>query len=150
MLDNFDPSRFLYEDIIENNMEDEFKNYIYCLENVEEIKRENFTNPKREDEYGTSVISIQFSRGNIERISVINEKENKIIKIITSDENNIIIKLDKTNKIVGYENEKLEWIGDYFLHYNKVLTELNLPNLSEEQIENKLIRRAVKKTIWNN
>lgn len=30
--------------------------------NVDEIKRENFTNPQREDEYGTSVISIQFSR----------------------------------------------------------------------------------------
>ena len=30
--------------------------------NVDEIKRENFTNPKRQDEYGTSVISIQFTR----------------------------------------------------------------------------------------
>lgn len=30
--------------------------------NVDQIKRENFKNPQREDEYGTSVISIQFSR----------------------------------------------------------------------------------------
>ena len=30
--------------------------------NVDEIKRENFAKPAREDEYGTSVISIQFSR----------------------------------------------------------------------------------------
>ncbi|MBD5405535.1 leucine-rich repeat protein [bacterium] len=39
-----------------------FKNY-YIInavkENVDDIKRENFTNPSREDEYGTSVISIQ-------------------------------------------------------------------------------------------
>jgi len=32
--------------------------------NVSEIKRENFTHPSREDEYGTSVISIQFTRSN--------------------------------------------------------------------------------------
>ena len=30
--------------------------------NAQEIKRENFTNPKREDEYGTSVLSIQFPK----------------------------------------------------------------------------------------
>ena len=30
--------------------------------NVDKIKREDFTKPRREDEYGTSVISIQFSR----------------------------------------------------------------------------------------
>ena len=33
-------------------------------DNVDEIKREDFKNPKREDEYGTSVISIQFRKGN--------------------------------------------------------------------------------------
>ena len=30
--------------------------------NAEEIKREDFESPKREDEYGTSVMSIQFSK----------------------------------------------------------------------------------------
>ena len=33
-------------------------------ENAEKLKREDFKNPKREDEYGTSVISIQFSKNN--------------------------------------------------------------------------------------
>ena len=33
--------------------------------NVDEIKRENFKNPTREDLYGTSVISIQFMRGSL-------------------------------------------------------------------------------------
>jgi len=40
--------------------------------NVDEIKRDDFTNPKREDEYGTSVISIQFSRGDSNSLSIKN------------------------------------------------------------------------------
>ena len=40
--------------------------------NVEEIYRYNFKNPKRQDEYGTSVISIQFSRGKINTLSIKN------------------------------------------------------------------------------
>ena len=40
--------------------------------NVDEIKRENFKNPERQDEYGTSVISIQFSRGNNNTLSIKN------------------------------------------------------------------------------
>ena len=41
-------------------------------ENVEEIKREGFKNPKREDLYGTSVISIQFTRGDNNTLSIKN------------------------------------------------------------------------------
>ena len=40
--------------------------------NVDDIKRENFISPKREDEYGTSVISIQFSRGKTNDLSIKN------------------------------------------------------------------------------
>ncbi len=40
--------------------------------NVDEIKREDFPNPKREDLYGTSVISIQFDRGKMNAISIKN------------------------------------------------------------------------------
>lgn len=41
--------------------------------NVKEIKRENFSNPSREDEYGTSVISIQFDKDDWEhRLSIKN------------------------------------------------------------------------------
>ena len=137
---NFEFSKFLYDDIINNHMEEEFKNYIYGLasinlnnkkrittnktpkelleeagyilyeckteediqkfkkyyekeeelctfkfkrlkkcyvffavkKNIDEIKRENFPNPKREDEYGTSVISIQFTKGNINTLSIKN------------------------------------------------------------------------------
>lgn len=40
--------------------------------NVDEIKRENFTNPTRQDDYGTSVISIQFDRGSLNYLSIKN------------------------------------------------------------------------------
>ena len=40
--------------------------------NVDEIKRENFKNPNRQDEYGTSVISIQFTRDDSNTLSIKN------------------------------------------------------------------------------
>ena len=135
---NFFSSRFLYEDIVNNHLEEEFKDFIYSFidvekkevivnktaqqlmdeagyilyeckteddiqsfrryyeenetlctienggrlnrchvffavkKNVASIKRQNFTHPKREDEYGTSVISIQFTRGNTNTLSIKN------------------------------------------------------------------------------
>ncbi|MBQ4557920.1 MAG: leucine-rich repeat protein [Clostridia bacterium] len=41
-------------------------------DNVEGIRRENFSNPKRQDEYGTSVISIQFTKGDQSTLSIKN------------------------------------------------------------------------------
>jgi hypothetical protein len=324
---NFEYFKFLYDDIVENNLKEEFKNYIYSLvdfekkeiitnktpaellidagydlyeckteeeiqsfkkyykkgeelctfngnrldrcyvffavkKNVEEIKRENFKNPKREDEYGTSVISIQFSKGNINTLSIKNrynhivnnsdatysnnleniipgltqsfrkeynfninqnnnelmlpnyvkandgkyykynfevnniyycpnniiidnfkvikkyeEKEkyilidyfildlvnkrielydknnkdsfidglqninkidikkkketnSKIINITDNENNNIIIEIDKTNNIIGYKNDSLTDIGDYFLFRSKYLKKIELSNLT--------------------
>lgn len=135
--------KFLYDDIINNNLEYEFKNYIYGLvnikvnnkitnksakelmsdagyllyecksesdvnsfkkyyangevlctfyenrleenyvffavkKNVDEIKRENFPNPKRQDEYGISVISIQFERGRVNTLSIKNRYNDRV------------------------------------------------------------------------
>ena len=135
---SFYPSRFLYEDIVNNHLEEEFKDFIYSFvdvenneivvnktaqqlmdeagyilyecksegdiqsfrkyyeknetlctienggrlnrchvffavkKNVDTIKRQDFTHPKREDEYGTSVISIQFTRGKTNTLSIKN------------------------------------------------------------------------------
>ena len=46
--------------------------YIFFIvkDNVEEIKRKNFSNPKREDEYSTSVLDLQFDRGKKQRVSI--------------------------------------------------------------------------------
>ena len=46
--------------------------------NVDNIKREMFLNPKRDDEYGTSVISIQFSRGRNNEVSIKNRYNHTI------------------------------------------------------------------------
>ena len=138
LLSKFNESHFLYDDIINNNYIEEFKNYIYSFvdvekpkievnktpqellsevgydlyeckteddiqrfkkyyapgetictiynkgrlqncyvffavkKNVNDIKRENFSNPKRQDEYGTSVLSIQFYKGKQNNVSIKN------------------------------------------------------------------------------
>ena len=137
MLEHFDPSHVLYEDIILNELEDEFKDFIYGLigfkkrkkvvnktpkelleevgydlyecyteeeiqsfrkyyqedeelctfngnrlsrchvffavkKDVNDIRREDFKNPKREDLYGTSVISIQFTKDENHTLSIKN------------------------------------------------------------------------------
>ena len=140
---NFNFSKFLYGDIIQNNKVEDFKNYIYSLidvekktsitlktpkellkevgyslyqcnteeqiqyfkkyyaeneelctfnggrlnrcyvffavkKNVDEIKRENFNEPNREDEYGTSVISIQFTKDEINTLSIKNRYNHRV------------------------------------------------------------------------
>lgn len=137
MTDNFDPSRFLYEDIIKSHKEDKFKDFIFSLndkeqeleeveksvsellsdagydffectteeeiqsfrhyyekkeelctfwtnrlntchvffavkKNVDEIKRADYDHPEREDDYGTSVISIQFTKNSSNTLSIKN------------------------------------------------------------------------------
>ena len=136
--DNFHESHSLFDDIVADGKEDEFKNYIYSLvdvennnelvqiktpeelmseagyvlvecynegdiqafrkyyapgeelctfkggrlnrcrvffavkKNVSDIKREDFKNPTRQDEYGTSVISIQFTKDGTNTLSIKN------------------------------------------------------------------------------
>ncbi len=141
--DNFEHNKFLYDDIVDNNLDEVFKNFIYNLidvekneittcktpfellkevgyilyeckteediqsfkkyyasneklctfnggrldkhhvffavkENVDEIRREDFKNPTRQDEYGTSVISIQFSRGGVNTLSIKNRYNHRV------------------------------------------------------------------------
>lgn len=71
----------------------------------------------------------------IERIEIINEY-NYSINECTKREidincGEIIIKLDERNRIIGYINNSVEEIGDYFLYYNKELKELSLPKLKK-------------------
>lgn len=46
--------------------------------NIDEIKRENFISPKREDEYGTSILSIQFDRNSSHNLSIKNRYNSKV------------------------------------------------------------------------
>ena len=75
--------------------------------NVEDIRRENFKNPERQDEYGTSVISIQFSKGPSNYVSIKN-RYNHTVKnpdaTFSNDLDNIIPGLTISfNKHYGYK-----------------------------------------------
>ena len=57
--------------------------------NVDEIKRENFPNPKRQDEYGTSVISIQFSKDHHNTLSIKNRYNHTVNNPDSTFSNNL-------------------------------------------------------------
>lgn len=57
--------------------------------NVDQIKREDFPNPKRQDEYGTSVISIQFTRGIINHLSIKNRYNHAVYNPDATFSNNL-------------------------------------------------------------
>ncbi|MBE6149522.1 MAG: hypothetical protein E7170_02225 [Firmicutes bacterium] len=156
LLDKFEPSRYLYENIKEYKTDLEFKDYIYSLydskyryelmqtedtceeliakagydlyqcfteddiqsfkkyyangeelctfnggrldrcivffavkKNVDEIKREDFKNPQRQDLYGTSVISIQFTRDKSHTLSIKNRYNHKVASPDATFSNNL-------------------------------------------------------------
>jgi len=156
LLDKFEPTRLLYNDIIENELEEKFKNYIYSIfdstfrkeeviidktpselmsdagyilyecksesdiqnfkkyykpgeelctfnggrlnrchvyfavkKNVNEIKRENFKNPQRQDLYGTSVISIQFTKDQSHTLSIKNRYNHTVSNPDATFSNNL-------------------------------------------------------------
>ena len=56
---------------------------------VDLIKREDFSNPSREDRYGTSVISIQFTRGGFNTLSIKNRYNHRILNPDSTFNNNL-------------------------------------------------------------
>lgn len=57
--------------------------------NVNEIVRQNFQHPQRQDEYGTSVISIQFYKGTINNVSIKNRYNHKVVNPDATFSNNL-------------------------------------------------------------
>ena len=151
---NFQHSRFLYDDIINSNMKDKFKNYIYSLidedknevkslknpfelmrevgytlyecnckedimkfkkyfdkdealctfrqnrlstdyvffavkDNADLLDREDFKHPERQDEYGISVISIQFTKGEVNTLSIKNRYNHTVENCDSTYSNNL-------------------------------------------------------------
>ena len=90
--------------------------------NVDEIKRENFKEPKREDEYGTSVISIQFTKDGTDTLSIKNRYNHTVNNPDATFKNNLdnIIEglTDSFEKYYGikqlYVNNDFE-IDDYVI-----------------------------------
>ena len=79
-------------------------NYIFFAvkKDVDKIKREDFKNPKRQDLYGTSVISIQFSKGKSNYLSIKNRYNHTVNNPDATYSNN----LDNIKEGLKYSFEK--------------------------------------------
>lgn len=101
--------------------------------NAKEIKRKDFKNPTRQNEYGTSVISIQFSRGSGQCLSIknrYNHTVNNPDNTFNSDLDNIIPGLadaferdygarDKSGRSKSiFELNNYVCVNGKFYHYN--------------------------------
>jgi len=185
LLEHFEPTRFLYEDIVNEKIEDEFKNYIYQIfdsnfkeekqneeirtpsellndagyilyeckteediqnfkkyyakgeelctfkvdrlkrcyvffavkKDADEIRREDFLNPKRQDRYGTSVISIQFTKDHSHILSIKNRYNHTVPNPDATFSNNL-------DNIIEGLTESFERI--YGLH-QKYVNEFEIP-----------------------
>lgn len=181
LLNNFHESHYLYQDIIDNNLEYDFKNFIYSFvdvennfvmrsdktpeellreagyilyeckseedmnkfkkyyapgeelcsfwlnrledsfvffavkENVDEIKREDFKNPKRQDAYGTSVISIQFTKDDAHTLSIKNRYNHSVNDPDATFSNNL------DNIIPGLTDSFAKYYGLEQRFFNKKL-----------------------------
>ena len=73
-----DPTR-LYEHLV----------FFAVKDNASKLNRRDFTNPKREDEYGTSVISIQFSKGTTNNVSIKNRYNHTVANPDATFSNNL-------------------------------------------------------------
>lgn len=57
--------------------------------NVDSIQRKHFLNPERQDEYGTSVISIQFTKDESCTLSIKNRYNHRVINCDATFSNNL-------------------------------------------------------------
>ena len=226
MLKKFDPSHFLYEDIMNNDLESEFKNYVYGLvdnnkngtyqiidrtpeellsdagynlyecnseeeiqkfkkyykedealctfngsrldrcyvffavkKNVDQILRENFQEPDRQDLYGTSVLSIQFTKDDYNTLSIKNRYNHKVNNPDATFSNNLdniipgltesfqkeyglLDKVSKTNfEIPGYVRANdgkyykynFEINNIYYCVNNKIINNFEVADLEKEK-----------------
>ncbi len=90
--------------------------------NVDEIKREDFPNPEREDEYGTSVISLQFDREGINTLSIKNRYNHTVNNPDATFGNNLeVIRLGLTysfKKHYGFNFQRINPRADFL--YRKI------------------------------
>ena len=180
LMDNFHESHSLYDDIVTNKLESDFKNYIYSLVDVEnnieateikspeelmsevgydlfecyteediqsykkyyapgeelctfrggrlhrcrvffavkknvfDIRREDFKNPTRQDEYGTSVISIQFTKDGTNTLSIKNRYNHTVNNPDATFSNNL------DNIIPGLTDSFKKYKGIVQIHRNSV------------------------------
>ncbi len=106
-----------------------FENYhiIHCIkENINDIKREDFPNPKRQDEYGTSAISIQIAKsgGFISIKNRYNHTVSACDNTFDSNPDNIIEGLSESLKYhfgVDFSSQKVSVPEGYTLMNEQIL-----------------------------
>ncbi len=184
LLSHFHKSHSLYQDIIKNNLQEEFKNFIYGLvtikqapsilvdktaqellkeagyslyeakseeeiqsfkkyyapkeelctfngerlksnyvffavkDNIDEIRREDFLTPERQDEYGTSILSIQFSRNDSHTLSIKNRYNHMVVDPDSTFSNNL------DNIIPGLT---IAFANDYGMHQKHINGKFHIP-----------------------
>ncbi len=150
-----------YGFVQENNSDFELKNYVnvkgkyykynyeidnvyYCLDNIIidnfDVKKydderyivfDYFVLDLKEKKILTEVEYDSFIDGivDIDKINIVKLENGKAIHLIPINGEEIIIELDKQNRIVKYKNNNIKRCDDYFLYFNESLQELNLPNL---------------------
>ncbi len=71
-----------------NRLED---NYVFFIvrDDAKNLKREDFSSPKREDLYSTSVLSIQFTKGNTNTLSIVSRYNHRILNPDATYSNNL-------------------------------------------------------------
>ena len=89
---------------------------------VDQIKREDFTHPNRQDRYGTSVISIQFLKGYINNVSIKNRYNHGKNKEIANPDATFSNNLD--NIIPGLKDAFCECYG---LNVNNDINDFEIP-----------------------
>ncbi len=67
----------------------------------------------------------------VNKITINKYSNQKDINILIDDDSEVLITVDKDNNIIGYKNNNIEVLGDYFLTFNKKLTNLELDNVKE-------------------
>ena len=68
---------------------DNYHIFFIVKKDVDKLKRENFTKPNREDEYSTSVLDLQFDRGNNQRVSIKSRYNHTVRNPDATYENNL-------------------------------------------------------------
>ena len=86
--------------------------YFAVKDNASSLKREDFKNPKREDLYGTSVISIQFTKDEAHTLSIKNRYNHTVINPDATYSNNL------ENIIDGLTNSFAKYEGMYQKNFN--------------------------------
>ena len=93
--------------------------YFAVKKNVDEIRREDFNHPARQDLYGTSVISIQFTKDNSHMLSIKNRYNHTVQNPDATFSNNL------ENIIPGLTKSFSKYYG---MHQNRIQDEFELPN----------------------